>query len=321
MLLKEWVLQIMTVISFHVILEILRYLMKRIHALIPNLTALRALVSLSETGSITKTAQALALTQSAVSHQMKTLQDVLGFAPIVRDGRGVRLSRRARDYVAEVAPALDVLARASGPPRATGELRINVAPGFAAYWLAPRLPIFTRANPDLRLHISSARGYGNLGSRDDDLYISFTGSSQVPNGALPLMSVEFFPVAEPSLLAGRQLKSVTDILDYPLLHLDGTDDWKAWMAHVGAQPKDTPGGVIFQDMLILQAALRCGQGISLGDKLTCADALRRGELIRLSSMSMTAKRSYWLIEGSNRRTAARTAFVEWVLETMRRENP
>lgn len=309
----------MTVISFHVILEIILYYMNRIHSLIPNLTALRALVSLSETGSITRTAQALSLTQSAVSHQMKTLQDTLGFAPLVREGRGVRLSRRARDYVAEVGPALDILERASGPPRATGELRINVAPGFAAYWLAPRLPQFTRAHPDLRLHVNSARRYGDLGSRGDDLYISFAEPKQVPSGALPLMSVEFFPVAEPSLLSGRHLTSAKDITSYPLLHLNGVDDWRTWLSYIGGAKHDLSGDMVFQDMLIMQAALRSGQGISLGDQLTCADALARGDLIRVHEASLQSKRSYWLIEGGQSQTHARKAFRDWLIETLGRE--
>lgn len=309
----------MTVILFHVILEIIRTYMKWIHALIPNIMALRALISLSETGSITRTAQELSLTQSAISHQMKTLQDVLGFAPLVRDGRGVRLSRRARDYVAEIAPALAALERASGPPQASGELRINVAPGFAAYWLAPRLPVFTRAHPDIRLHINSARGYGDLGSRGDDLYISFAEAMQMPKGAVPLMSVAFFPVAEPSLLAGQSLTTARDILSYPLLHLDQIDDWHTWLSDLDSSVKEPTGGVIFQDMLIMQAALRSGQGIALGDQLTCADALARGDLIRVHEASVPSKRSYWLIENSQGRTSAREAFTDWLVETLRRD--
>lgn len=304
----------MTVIQFHVIWEIICKYMKWIHALIPNLTALRALVSLSETGSITRTAQMMSLTQSAVSHQMRNLNDTLGFAPLVREGRRVRLSHRAQQYVAQIAPALEALEIASGASKMKGQLRLNVAPGFAAHWLAPRLSSFSNANPDLRIHLTSARGYGDLGPRDDDLYISFAEPHQVPKAAHPLMSVDFFPVAAPELLAGQRLQNHQDVLDYPLLHLNGTDDWQNWLGN-----SEVTGGIIFQDMLIMQSAVLSGQGIALGDPLTCADALARGDLIKLFDVPQKSSRSYWLIEGKEGTHPAREAFSKWLVGTMTRD--
>jgi LysR family glycine cleavage system transcriptional activator len=309
----------MTLISFHVIFEIIAIHMKRFHAMIPNITALRALISLSETGSITRTAEALSLTQSAVSHQMKTLQDVLGFAPIVRDGRNIRLSHQARLYVSEIAPALETLERASGTTKMRGRLRLNVSQGFAAYWLAPRLSSFTHAHPELWLHVNSGRGYADLGSQSDDLYITFAEKTQVPNHAIPLMPVDFFPVAAPSLLADQALQKRSDALDHPLLHLNDIHDWQGWLATPKSPSPDLKGGVIFQDMLVMQAAVLNGEGIALGDTLTCADALRRGDLIQAHHQARRSPRSYWLIEGRSGTSPARALFIEWLKATLAKE--
>lgn len=169
----------------------------------PSLAMLRSLISLSETGSMTKSAEALHLTQSAISHQMRGLEDILGYTLITRQGRGIRLTREARRYVLEVAPAIEAIARASQAVETTGALRLNVAPGFAASWLAPRISAFTALHPGLTLTINTPRGYGELGQRDDDLYISFLSHDQRPASATKLYEVAFFPVAAPKLIAKR----------------------------------------------------------------------------------------------------------------------
>jgi LysR family glycine cleavage system transcriptional activator len=286
--------------------------MNRLHVLIPNLPALRALISLSETGSITRTAEAMSLTQSAVSHKMKALEADLGFALLQRHGRGIKLTHRAAQYVAEIAPALDVLAKASGAAEVRGTLRLNVAPGFAAYWLAPRLAGFTRNHPELRIHLDTARVYGDLGTREDDLYISFADPNQVPAGSIKLLDVAFFPIASPALLAGQAVRKPTDLLDYPLLHLNGIQDWQGWFDASGTPAPSLPGGVVFRDMQIMQAAAIGGQGVALGDALSCGAALAQGDLIRAHGFERTSPRSYWLIKGKGPSKPASDAFALWL---------
>lgn len=284
--------------------------------MIPNLSSLRALINLSETGSITRTADALSLTQSAVSHKMKALEITLGFTLFTRDGRGIRLTSRATQYVAEIAPALDMLARASGPAQVQGTLRLNVSPGFAAYWMAPRLAGFTRNHPDLRIHLTTARTYGDLGTREDDLYVSFATSDQVPKSAIHLMDAAFFPVASPAFLSGQPVRNASDLQNYPLLHLNGVQDWESWLENAGITDPKVLGGVIFQDMQIMQAAAIGGQGLALGDAMSCADALARGELIRAYNAEQKSPRSYWLIEGKGTQSAASEAFASWLMTSL-----
>lgn len=286
--------------------------------MIPSTSALQALVSLSQTGSITRTADEMRLTQSAVSHKMKALEASLGFALLDRDGRGVRLTHRARQYVAEVAPALQVLAKAGDRTELTGSLTLNIAPGFAANWLAPRLSTFMAAYPGLSITINTPRGYGDLGRRKDDIYVSFLTPEQAPKGAHHLMDVAFFPVASPRLTGGYTTLKTEEVLALPLLHLDDTKDWSSWANAAGSPDPQPRDGIIFQDMQIMAAAARAGQGVALGDPLTSSAALERGDLVRLHAYAWPSPRAYWLIIGDTAQSDGKAAFEAWVMQEIAR---
>ncbi|MEM7472474.1 MAG: LysR substrate-binding domain-containing protein [Pseudomonadota bacterium] len=277
----------------------------------PSLPMLRSLISLSQTGSMTKSADAMNLTQSAISHQIRNMEKALGYKLIVRQGRGIRLTREARLYVMEVAPALDVIARASSATEATGSLVLNVAPGFAASWLAPRISQFTAQNPGLSLVINTPRGYGELGRREDDLYISFLSEAQRPASAHLLYSVSFFPVAAPRLVAQHERLDLAALLAYPILHLDSKSDWAKWCEDAGGTARAS-SGIVFQDMQIMNAAARAGQGVALGDQLTNREDLQNGALMRVHPHTWHTPYAYYLVEGDTPKSDAKTAFTEWL---------
>ena len=261
--------------------------------------------------SMTKSAKALNLTQSAISHQMRSLEYVLGYKLIARQGRGIRLTREARRYVLEVSPALEAIARASETETTTGALSLNVAPGFAASWLAPRIGQFTALHPGLTLTINTPRGYGELGQREDDLYISFLSREQRPASAYLLYEVAFFPVAAPKLIAGHAPLELAELFTFPILHLDGKADWTLWSADAGGPSLALPG-IVFQDMQIMSAAARSGQGIALGDQLTNREDLQSGSLMRAHPHTWETPYAYHLIEGDTPPSKAKSAFTDWL---------
>ncbi|SFR33307.1 LysR family transcriptional regulator, glycine cleavage system transcriptional activator [Litoreibacter janthinus] len=279
---------------------------------IPSTSALQALVMLSRTGSITGTAEALAVTQSAISHKLKALEDQLGFPLMRREGRGVRLTERARHYVAEISPALDVLTRASQTLALSGSLTLNVASGFAASWLAPRIGGFLAKHPGVALRINTPRGYGDLGGRRNDLYVSFLLPEEVPAGSTKLMDVGFFPVAAPSMIGGQMLADGNAVARLPLLHLDNRQDWQRWVSAVGGEQDPNPG-VVFQDLQIMEMAAKAGQGVSLGDHLTSKAAMERGELMQAHPFELPSPRAYWLVHGNAPPSESAQAFEAWML--------
>lgn len=282
------------------------------HMPIPSTSALRALVALARTGSITGTAEALSVTQSAISHKLKALEEQLGFALIRREGRGVRLTERARHYVAEISPALDVLSRASQTLALSGSLTLNVASGFAASWLAPRIGGFLAKHPGVALRLNTPRGYGDLGGRRNDLYISFLMPEEVPAGSRKLMDVGFFPVATPSMVGGQMLSDARAVTRFPLLHLDNRQDWQRWLTAAGGADSVEPG-VVFQDLQIMQMAAKAGQGVSLGDHLTSRTAMERGELMQVHPFELPSPRAYWLVQGNALPSESAQAFEAWLL--------
>ncbi|MEM6407718.1 MAG: LysR substrate-binding domain-containing protein, partial [Pseudomonadota bacterium] len=238
--------------------------------------------------------------------------EMLGYQLVARQGRGIRLTPEARRYVMEVAPALDAIARASQTTETTGALSLNVAPGFAASWLAPRISQFTALHPGLTLTLNTPRGYGELGRREDDLYVSFLAEDQRPLSAKQLYEVAFFPVAAPKLIAKSAPLSLSELLSYPILHLDSRTDWSKWSADACGDAQVLPG-IVFQDMQIMSAAARAGQGIALGDQLTNREDLQSGALMRAHGHTWEAPYAYYLIEGGTPPSKAKSAFTDWLV--------
>jgi LysR family glycine cleavage system transcriptional activator len=161
---------------------------------LPPLQSITALETLDRLGSVKATAEMLNLTQSAVSHKLKTLQAHLGFPLTVTHGRGVLLTSQARQYVSNIRPALQSLHDAHHTvSTASGQLIISCAPGFAAYWLAPRLSDFRHVFPEIELHLRTHRD--STHDTTADLNIRFTS---VVSGVEPLMQIHFFPVCSPA---------------------------------------------------------------------------------------------------------------------------
>jgi LysR family glycine cleavage system transcriptional activator len=282
---------------------------------LPSLSALVALETLARTGSVTRTAAEMALTHSAVSHKLKGLERRLGFALTVPEGRGVALTPRARAYVAEIRPALEALTRAARPgPAAEGRLTVNVAPGFAAAWLCPRLGAFRALHPEVALRLNSPRGYGDLGRGEDDLYITFARAGDLPAAARRLMDVAFFPVCAPALLhRGGGLARASDLGRETLLHLDGREDWTRWLRAAGAgDAAARGGGILFQDLQVMLAAALAGQGVALGDTLSTATHLESGRLARPFGYEVPAGRCYWLVPGRGGDSPQAAAFAGWL---------
>ncbi len=280
----------------------------------PPISALEVLEALARSGSVSRTADLVHLSQSAVSHKLKTLEAHLGFKLTTPKGRGVALTAEARRYVAAIAPGLASLRdahRAMGAVR--GALDVAVASGLAATWLAPRLRRFLNIYPEVSLTLRSVA----LGETAPpcDLRIGF--ADHPPDGAAPLFGVTFFPVCSPDLLyAGGGLAADTlapDTLDPDmLLHLDTRADWAHWLQAVNSPVRPGQAGIRFTGLLAMYAAAEAGLGICLGDALTSARALSTGRLVRPFEEEIPAGKGYWITPAPEHLSAPAAAFVDWL---------
>ncbi|MEM8753295.1 MAG: LysR substrate-binding domain-containing protein [Pseudomonadota bacterium] len=286
---------------------------------LPPLHAIEALDRLERAGSALRAAEALSITPSALSHRLKALEAALGFAATRPDGRGLALTPRGRRFLEAARPALAALHAAAAPASEdeAGPLTVAAAPGFAAAWLCPRISDARAAIPGLRLTLST-------GPRSDaDVRVLFERPDRAPPDARPLIRPDFFPVCAPSLAnAPGGMRRPGALADATLLHLYDEGDWRRWLAAAKA-----PDGIVeraarhgrslaFGDANLLIAAALAGEGVALGDPITCDGALAAGALIRPFETTARSERGYFLELSADAPPAA-ARFAEWLAGTLR----
>ena len=277
----------------------------------PPIAALSVLDVLERTGSVRETAIAVHLSQSAVSHKLRSLEVQLGFRVTEAKGRGVVLTREARRYLAAVRPALAILQEAhSGLNQAQGSLEIAVTSGFAATWLAPRLSGFLERHPAISVKLRSVTVGEDVAHCD--LGVVFT--DHPPAGSARLFNITFFPVCSPDFLHRHAPLSLDDITPDMLMHLDTKADWAEWLSRQG-KPLDLEGvGLEFTGLLAMYACAEAGLGLCLGDAVTSDHAVRSGRLVRPFKDEIPAPASYWITPPPGGFTAPATAFADWLRE-------
>jgi LysR family transcriptional regulator, glycine cleavage system transcriptional activator len=285
---------------------------------LPPLNALRAFEAAARHLSFTAAASELNVTQAAISHQIKALEERLGLKLFRRVGRGLLLSDAAQAYLTEIGAAFDRIAGATQRLHqhdAAGVLSATVLPSFAAKWLLPRLGRFRAAHPEIDLRISSSVEQVDLAREDFDIALR-AGSGVYPGMRADLILTEnFFPVCSPALLSGpRPLRVPADLRAHTLLHDEPRDLWQLWLKMVGIADVDATRGPGFSDSgMVIQAAIE-GQGIAIAKGTLAGDDLKAGRLVRPFDQSLPANYSYWLVcpEASAERPKI-VAFRDWLL--------
>ncbi|MEA2779891.1 MAG: LysR family transcriptional regulator, glycine cleavage system transcriptional activator [Rhodospirillaceae bacterium] len=284
---------------------------------IPSTQALRALDSFARHGSVWKAADELRLTRSAVSHQLRLLERELGFDLLQRMGKGVALTARGRRYANDVRKALTVIGDAGvqhGHQGVGGPLAVSCTPGFASLWLCTHIAEFLERYPEVALRILTPQRLDEVTNPDVDVFIAF-GDGNWPNRRVELLSeVEFTPLCSPALLNKvGGLGEPADVLRLPLLHLVDFDDWTRWFALAKLETPDPETGIIFSDMNLVLSAATAGQGIAMGDELTCGKALIAGQLVRPFELGIKSTRAYFLVMDRHKTdNALIAAFCDWL---------
>src|SRR5436853_1556637 len=173
---------------------------------LPPLNALRAFEAAARHLSFTTAAAELNVTQAAVSHQIKALEDRLGLKLFRRVGRGLLLTDAAQAYLAEITVAFDRIAGATRRLHqhdAAGILNATVLPSFAVKWLLPRLGRFRAAHPEIDVRISSDSRTVDFAREDFDVGLRAGRGPWAGLRADLILKQRFFPVCGPALLEGE----------------------------------------------------------------------------------------------------------------------
>jgi len=278
--------------------------------------ALCALDAFARLGTVWEAAEQLGITRSALSHRLAMLESVLGFEVAVRSGKGIALTPRGRRYALDVKKSLALLhdAHDDGSKPLEGNLKISSTAGFASMWLCNHIASFQAEHPDLDLQVVTNRELDRTSDRDVDLFIVFGEGGWPKQHVQHLYDVEFLPMCSPALLNMHGgLNAPEDLLRFPLLHLSDWEDWRQWLSAADLQLPRRGGGVRFSDLMMVQTAAIGGQGIMLGDAITCAGAMASGQLVAPFSIKVRSAAGYYLVRhGQKRPSLAISAFTRWL---------
>ena len=293
---------------------------------VPSTQALRALDAFARHGSVWRAAEDLNLTRSAISHQLRGLEQDIGFELMARAGKGVTLTPRGRRYAADVRKALALLGDAAvqhGDRGVGGTLTVSCAPGFGSFWLCAHVADFKQLYPDIALRIVTPMRLDDVTNPEVDAFIAY-GDGDWPRHAVELLGdVESTPLISPVLL--NQIGGLADPRDVSramLLHLVDGGEWTRWFLAAGISEGRVDGGVVFSDMNLVLAAANAGQGIAMGDALSCRQALETGRLVRPFELAIRSSRAYYFVAEEHRRShPAIQALSDWLRSRLLQPGP
>ncbi len=264
----------------------------------PPTSLLRAFEAAARSQSFTLAARELNLTQSAVSRQIGALEDMLGAALFHREKQKVRLTLAGAAYAREIREALTRISSATLGFRAnptSGSLHLAVLPLFAARWLAPRLPAFAAAHPDITVNLTTRLTPFDFRADTVDAAIHFGQSDWPGADAARLMTETVLPVCTPLLKARLGLATPADLAAAPLLHLTSRPDaWERWFGAMAIDAGQVRGMLLDQFTLVLEVA-RAGLGVALLPGFLIAPELASGELVEVVDAPATGADAYHFV--------------------------
>lgn len=288
-------------------------------ARLPSLNGLRAFEAAARHLSFTQAAAELNVTQTAISHQIRRLEEELGLRLFVRQNRSLALTPEAREYLPGVRAAFNDLRLATDRllRRDDGRvLTVSTLASLAAKWLLPRLSDFQESHPGIDVHITTSTSLVDFERDKIDAAIRY-GRGQWPGvRAEWLMADELFPVCSPALLNGsKPLRCPEDLKDHVLLHAGNGDDWRLWLT-AASLPTDIsrqPGVTFDLVFMTVQAAID-GIGVAMGRTTYVRDDIAKGRLVVPFRIALPANAGFYLVTPEGRADSQKlTAFRQWLV--------
>ncbi len=287
----------------------------------PPIATLRALEAAARHLNFTKAADELCVTQSAVSHQIRHLEDLWNLKLFDRPPRGLVLTRNGqalapvvRNFFDRLSETLEILkSEVKRDP-----LRIDTLQSFAVKWLVPRINDFHNEFPDIDLWISTHDELVNFATDEVDLAIRLGQGNYTGLHSTLLLKEYVFPVCSPAFLERVGMPSShKDLHKLPLLLRLGDPahpNWEDWFEKVGQEGVMVVEGPRFPDTNMALQAAKDGQGIALARSAHVCEDLKAGKLVKLFDYDYPSNVSYYLICPSGKEDTPKIASVrEWLL--------
>ncbi|WP_188629004.1 transcriptional regulator GcvA [Oceanisphaera marina] len=291
---------------------------------LPPLNALKAFEAAARNLSFTRAAEELFVTQAAISHQIKALEEYLGIKLFRRRHRSLLLSEEGQRYFLDMKDIFSNIADATERVlalSAKGALTVSLPPSFAIQWLVPRLVRFSEACPEIDVRIKAVDL--DEGSLTDDVDVAiYYGKDNWPGLRADKLHAEYLiPVCSPLLLHGaKPLVTPEDLTRHTLLHDTSRRDWKAWFKQQGIVAANVNQGAIFShSSMVIQAAIH-GQGVALGHSVLAQPEIEAGRLVCPFEQVLMSNNAYYLVCHESQAALGKiAAFREWMLALVAKE--
>lgn len=290
----------------------------------PPLNALKAFEAAGRHLSFTKAAEELFVTQAAISHQIKTLEDYLSMKLFLRKNRTLLLTEEGQAYYLELREAFRHIQDATGrllAKGAKGALTVATPPSFASQWLIPRISRFSALNPDIDVKLKAVDHDEGFLQADTDVAVYYGNGRWSGLHAEPLHAEFLTPLCSPLLLTGsKPLEVLEDLKFHVLLHDSSREGWSNYLKQFKVKGVNVNQGPMFShSMMVLQAAA-LGQGIALGNTILARPEIDAGRLVVPFAERIQSKESFYLVcEESQAELGKIQAFRDWILAEVESE--
>jgi LysR family transcriptional regulator, glycine cleavage system transcriptional activator len=291
---------------------------------LPSLNGLRAFEAAARHLSFTNAATELNVTQTAISHQIRRLEEELGVRLFVRQNRALVLTPEATEYLPGVRTAFNDLRFATDRLlRKDNEnvLTVSTLASLAAKWLLPRLPAFQEAQPGIDVRITTSTALVDFKSSGVDAAIRYGRGHWPGLRADWLMADELFPVCSPALITGsKPLRCPEDLAQQTLLHTSAgyNDDWRLWLTAAGlpANISKHPGLTFDLILVTVQAAID-GLGVAMGRTSYVEADIAKGRLVVPFKIALPADAGFYLVSPEARADSPKlSAFRQWLVASL-----
>jgi LysR family transcriptional regulator, glycine cleavage system transcriptional activator len=311
---------------FHSVISRDNVIMVSPYRAVPPLATLRTFEAVARKGGFTRAADDLAITQSAVSHQIRALETFLGVPLFVRRNSGIELTEDGGILLDSVRAGMDLILRASDRIRSrqqVGVLTIAVPAAFATWWLVPRLGRFASRHPHIEVRIATMDYREPDFDRDglDAAIVLRPGRERVRLNEMLLLRERIFPVCSPTLIERMSLRTPADLARHTLIEEDADAgsplSWASWLARFGIPDRPAISRLRFTHCSVALSAAIDGLGVALGRSPMIDAELAAGRLRRPfgNKAACMAPESYALAWSKARADDQRlVAFRDFVLD-------
>lgn len=287
----------------------------------PSLSSLKTFEVVARLGSLRAAGEALHVTQSAVSHQVRRLEESLKLQLIAKQGRGICLTPAGEQLFAKLREGFELIDEAVDivtNKKNSEQLRITCLPSVAVRWLIPRLNRFRSEFPEYVINFQYI--YVPSIEVPSDVDIQITWFDGIPPGSCDktlLFKGDTQPVASPLYLnTVSAIRHPRDLLRMDLLHDETLKSWRDWFQAQDLNPGDLNRGMFYQDFNLLSSAAIAGQGVALCPPRLIEMELNNGTLEVLFEKRANPTRGYWLFSHPEPRPAVRN-FIDWLVEEVK----